>query len=479
MTTVIDITRFAGLTADSRLVVNGGLFVAVNGAVADGRDYIEQAIVKGAAAILTDERPGVDAWRDQIEVIQVADPRSVLADLAAKFYGIRPATIALITGSSGKTSTAEFTRQIWMALGRSSASIGTLGVIAPGAINYGGLTSPDAVALAATLAELAGAGVGAVAIEASSHGLDQKRLGGIRAEIGAFTSFSRDHLDYHDDEASYLEAKLRLFSEVMAPGGFAIVSATTRCFDKVCAAARAAGHVLLTYGKGGDFLNLKSAVPDGFGLMLTVGVDGQDIKVRLDHFAGFQAENALAAAAIAIVSGAEPKDAIAAIELLAQPAGRMQRAAVTANGAPVYVDYSHKPGALEAALVSLKSVTPGKVSVVFGCGGDRDAGKRPMMGQIATKFADRVIVTDDNPRNEDPASIRRAIIEAAPGAEEISDRRAAIRQAVLTLSSQDALLIAGKGHERGQIVGAKTLPFDDVEEAIAAVAAIEDEGEAA
>jgi len=472
MNNLVDISRFAGVTSDSRAVVSGGLFVAVQGAKADGRDFIEQAIARGAAAVLTDMRPGADAWRARVEVLQDPDPRRRLAELAAAYYRFRPATAALVTGSSGKTSTVEFARQIWSALGRPAASVGTLGVIAPDAAHYGGLTSPDPVALMATLTGLAAADVVAVAIEASSHGLDQRRLDGVGAEVGVFTSFSRDHLEYHGDEETYLAAKLRLFTGAMAPGGFALVAAGVRHADRIGKAAEAAGHMALTYGRRGRFLTLRDTQPDQFGLILNIGFEGGSARVRLDHFATFQAENALAAACCAIVSGADPKDAVAAIEGLAQPPGRMQRAAVTPEGAPVYVDYSHKPGALEAALQALRTVTPGRVTVVFGCGGDRDAGKRPMMGEIATRLADRVIVTDDNPRSEDPARIRAAVMAAAKGAEEIGDRRAAIRAGVAELSAGDALLIAGKGHEQGQIVGARVLPFDDVEEAALAVAAL-------
>jgi len=471
MSADLDIARFAGVTADSRSVVSGGLFVAVAGAAADGRDFIEQAVAKGAAAVLTDARPGMEVWRDRVEVYQDPDPRHRLAELAAAYYRYRPGTIALVTGSSGKTSTVEFARQVWTALGRPAASIGTLGVVTPEAAHYGGLTSPGPVELMATLAELASVGVVATAIEASSHGLDQRRLDGVQAEIGVFTSFSRDHLDYHGDEASYLAAKLRIFSEAMAPGGFAVIAAGGRHTVAASKAAAAAGQTVLTYGARGDFLALRNATPDGFGLILDIDYVGGRSRTRFDHFAPFQVENALAAAAVAIVSGADPADAVAAIGGLRQPAGRMQRAGVTADGAPVYVDYSHKPGALEAALSALKAVTPGQVTVVFGCGGDRDAGKRPMMGEIAARLADRVIVTDDNPRSEDPAAIRKAVLAGAASAEEIGDRRDAIRAAVEGLGVGDAALIAGKGHERGQIVRGRTLPFDDAAEVEAALAA--------
>lgn len=469
MSGIINIADFAGIAIDSRRVVEGGLFVAVAGAETDGRDFIEQAIAKGAKAVLTDMRPGAEVWRDRIEVLQDDCPRSRLAKLAAALYGLRPPTAALVTGSSGKTSTVEFARQIWTATGKPAASIGTLGVVTPTTAKYGGLTSPDPVSLMATLAALALAEVDAVAIEASSHGLHQRRLDGMDAEIGVFTSFSRDHLDYHGDEAAYLEAKCSLFTSAMAPGGFAIVSTGMAVAPHVIKAARAAGQFVVTYGREGADFAITQTTPDGYGLVLDLNVQGAAMRVRLDNFAAFQAENALAAAACAIVAGADPQDAIAAIETLRQPAGRMQRAAATSSGAPVYVDYAHKPGALEAALHALRAVAKGRIVVVVGCGGDRDVGKRPMMGEIAARLADRVIVTDDNPRTENPATIRRAVLAAAPGAEEIADRRTAIKAAVQGLSADDVVLIAGKGHEQGQIVGAAVLPFDDVSEAEAAV----------
>lgn len=469
MTSELDIRRYAGLTADSRAVVRGGLFVAVAGAERDGREFIADAVEKGAVAVLTDMRDGMDEWTGKIDVIQDPEPRRLLSEAAAKFYGLRPSVAALVTGSSGKTSTVEFARQIWGAVGRKAASVGTLGVVAPGVSRYGGLTSPDPVALMATLAELASAGVDAVAVEASSHGLDQSRLFGVQAEIGVFTSFSRDHLDYHGDEAAYFQAKLKLFSEAMAPGGFAFVAAGMKEAAAARKAAVAAGHQALTYGRGGDFLTLNSARPDRLGLVLEVAHGGVSMRIRLDHFADFQAENALAAAAVAIASGADPKDAIGAIEALEQPKGRMERVAVAANGAPIFVDYSHKPGALEAAILALAKVVEGGVHVVFGCGGDRDPGKRPLMGEIAARLAKSVIVTDDNPRTEDPARIRREVLEGAPGAREIADRAEAIAAGIAALGPKDALLIAGKGHEQGQIVGRKTLPFDDGEAARAAL----------
>ncbi len=467
-----DVRQYAGLTADSRKVVRGGLFAAFQGAEIDGRRFADQAILAGAAAILTDMRPLDHGWGDNVHVIQLEDPRAALASMAAAYYGVRPDTAALVTGSSGKTSTVEFARQLWQAVGRPAASMGTLGVVAPGAKSYGGLTSPDPVAMMAALAKLAGAGVSAVAIEASSHGLDQSRLDGVGAEIGAFTSFSRDHLDYHGDEQSYLNAKLRLFRKVLAPGAAAVICADMKNADQAIAAATLAGHAVLTYGRGGNFLKLSGLYPDGYGQVMEITHPDGVTTVRLDHFAGFQAENALAAASIVIAGGADIEDTLAAIEGLAQPPGRMQRAAVTASGAPVYVDYSHKPDALKQALAALNRVVTGNVTVVFGCGGDRDAGKRPIMGAIAASGADRVIVTDDNPRGENPTEIRAQILEAAPEAEEIADRRAAIRAAMQGVGADDVVLIAGKGHEQGQTVGDLTMPFDDVEEAQAAVAEV-------
>ena len=292
---LLNVRQYSGLTADSRKVVRGGLFAALKGAEADGRSYADQAVQAGAAAILTDLRPLDHAWGDNVQVIQHQDPRATLATMAAAYYGVRPDTAALVTGSSGKTSTVEFARQLWQAIGRPAASIGTLGVVAPGAKSYGGLTSPDPVAMMAALAKLAGAGVSAVAIEASSHGLDQSRLDGIQAEIGAFTSFSRDHLDYHGDEQSYLNAKLRLFREVLAPGASAVICADMKSADQAIAAANLAGHAVLSYGRSGQFLKLTGLHPDGFGQVMEITHPEGITTVRLDHFAGFQAENALAA----------------------------------------------------------------------------------------------------------------------------------------------------------------------------------------
>ncbi len=476
MSAEINIHQFTGLTSDSRKVVNGGLFAALKGQNADGRDFTDQALQRGAAAILTDMRPCPPSWPQKLKIFQDPEPRARLARLAAEFYGARPPIAALVTGTSGKTSTVEFARQILTATGRPAASIGTLGILTPNSADPGGLTSPDSVDLMATLAELSRSGISAVAIEASSHGLDQSRLTGVQAEIGVFTSFSRDHLDYHKDEESYLSAKLRIFSEAMAPGGVAIIASSTSEFPKISLSANR--HTILTYGRDGRFLRIRDAIPDRLGLILEIAGPDGDHRVKLDHFAFFQAENALAAAAIAIASGGDPSDSIQAIESLNQPRGRMQRAGTTPEGAQVYIDYAHKPGALEACLNAIKLVTAGRVTVVFGCGGDRDRGKRGQMGEIAARLADRVIVTDDNPRNEDPVAIRRAVLEGARGGEEIGDRRAAIKAAIEGLRKNDALLIAGKGHEQGQIFGTTSIPFDDLEEAKIALSAITGNGEA-
>ncbi len=473
MSSGINIRDFTGLTSDSRKVVKGGLFAALKGQNSDGRDFANQALQKGAIAILTDMRGCPATWPQNLQIFQDPDPRACLARLAAEFYGKRPEISALVTGTSGKTSTVEFARQILSATGRPAASIGTLGIITPNSSNLGGLTSPDPVDLMATLAELANSGLTAVAIEASSHGLDQSRLTGVQAEIGAFTSFSRDHLDYHFTEEAYLDAKLRMFSDSMASAGISIISASVSEIPKIMRAA--SRHTVLTYGRSGRFLRLRDVIPEQFGLILEIEGPDRDHRIKLDHFATFQAENALAAAAIAIASGADAYDSIQSIESLKHPRGRMQRAGSTQQGAQVFIDYAHKPGALQAALQSVKSITTGRVTVVFGCGGERDFGKRALMGEIAAQLADRIIITDDNPRSEDPAVIRKAILEGAKGAEEFADRRTAIKSAVAGLQAGDTLLIAGKGHEQGQIFGKELIPFDDLEEAKAALCNVSNE----
>jgi UDP-N-acetylmuramoyl-L-alanyl-D-glutamate--2,6-diaminopimelate ligase len=374
-----------------------------------------------------------------------------------------------VTGTSGKTSVAAFTRQIWEQAGLAAASIGTTGVVAPGRNEYGSLTTPDPVALHRLLAELAKAGVTHAAMEASSHGLDQRRLDGVRLAAGGFTNLGRDHMDYHPTVEDYHRAKMRLFDTLLPKGAPAVVFADDLWSDPTIAAAKAAGLSVLTVGRHGDFLNLKRVEHERHRQRAEIVHEGVLTEIDLPLAGDFQISNALVAAGLAISTGTPAATALAALETLKGAPGRLDLVGTTAEGAPVYVDYAHKPDALENVLTSVRPFTTGRVVVVFGCGGDRDRGKRPIMGEIATRLADVTIVTDDNPRSETPAEIRAAIMAAAPGAIEIGDRRRAIQEAVSMLHAGDTLIVAGKGHEEGQTIGGETLPFSDHEEVRAAL----------
>jgi UDP-N-acetylmuramoyl-L-alanyl-D-glutamate--2,6-diaminopimelate ligase len=451
-----------GLTADSRTVRPGDLFAALPGTRVDGRAFIADAVARGAVAVLAPEGTSWPSGVPPRPLITDADPRRRLALMAAAFHAGQPATIAAITGTNGKTSTADFLRQIWAALhqGR-AASLGTLGVIAPGMNPGGGLTTPDPVALHATLAALARAGIAHAAMEASSHGIEQRRLDGVRLSAAAFTTFTRDHLDYHRTMAAYLAAKLRLF-EVLLPEGAPVV-AHTALSDEALAALRSVAErrrlALLTVGPGGRFLDVLRAEPRADGTAITLR-HARRVRTLALPLVGFQADNALTAAALAIATGAPAEDVLALLPRLAGVRGRIERVAVLPNGAAVYVDYAHTPDAIATVLRALRPHATGRITIVFGAGGDRDPGKRALMGAAAAA-ADRVIVTDDNPRSEDPAAIRAAVRAGCPGAEEIGDRRAAIAAAIAGLGPGDLLVIAGKGHEQGQIVGDRVIPFDD------------------
>jgi UDP-N-acetylmuramoyl-L-alanyl-D-glutamate--2,6-diaminopimelate ligase len=449
-----------GITMDSRAVTRGDVFVAMAGSKADGSAFAAQAAAAGAAAIVGERMP--PALPQGAVFVQVANARRALALAAARFYRRQPATIAAVTGTSGKTSVAAFTRQIWDALGHAAASIGTIGVVTPQREVYGSLTTPDPVALHRTLAELAGEGVTHLAIEASSHGLDQHRLDGVRVAAGAFTNLSRDHLDYHPTVEHYLKAKLRLFEALVVDGGTAVIDVDHEHAHAVLAVAQARGLRLITVGRNGGGIRLREAAIDGFAQSLTVEHAGRSYSIKLPLVGAFQVENALVAAGLAIATGGEPAAVFAALASLKGAKGRLDLVGER-NGAPIFVDYAHKPDALAKALEALRPYVRRRLVVVFGAGGDRDAGKRPLMGEIAAKAADRVLVTDDNPRSENPAAIRAAILKAAPGASEIGDRREAIRNAIASLQAGDVLLIAGKGHESGQIIGDRTLPFSDHE----------------
>lgn len=458
--------ELSGLTADSRHVKKGNLFVAIAGSKTDGARFIGEAIAAGAVAVMAERAPA--DLPDKIAFVKVTNARRALALAAAKFFPRQPDVIAAVTGTSGKTSVVAFTRQIWTALGKRAASIGTIGVVSPKGEVYGSLTTPDPVALARILDGLARDGVTHLALEASSHGLDQYRLDGVHVAAGAFTNLSRDHLDYHPSFEAYLKAKLRLFEALLAPGGVAVVNADQDYADVLLAAARSRNLKLFTVGRQGDGIRLHDAVIDGYAQVLSIEHNGRRHKVKLPLVGAFQVENALVAAGLCIATGSDPAAVFAALENLDGAKGRLERVGMR-NGGLIFVDYAHKPDALAKALDALRPYANGKLVVVFGCGGDRDPGKRPMMGAIAVEKADRVIVTDDNPRSENPAAIRAAILKSAPSAAEIGDRGEAIRRAVADLSAGDVLLIAGKGHESGQIVGDRVLPFSDHEVVSAAL----------
>jgi UDP-N-acetylmuramoyl-L-alanyl-D-glutamate--2,6-diaminopimelate ligase len=459
-----------GLAVDSRAVKPGDLFFALAGSKTDGARFIDSAIASGAVAIAGDHPP---QGASRVPFVATPNPRRALALAAAKFYPRQPATIVAVTGTSGKTSVAAFTRQIWQRLGHASASIGTIGLVSEKRTIYGSLTTPDPIALHRQLDEIAAEGVTHLAFEASSHGLDQYRLDGVRVSAGGFTNLTRDHMDYHPDVAHYLAAKLRLFRDLVLPDGAAVISADHDCSQAVIDAARAKNLRIVTVGSKGDGagegIRLIGADIDGFAQKLDLEHRGRRHAVRLPLVGEFQIENALVAAGLAIGTGSEPQAVFAELELLEGAKGRLERVAER-NGAPIFVDYAHKPDALAKALQALRPYAKRKLVVVFGAGGDRDAGKRPLMGAIAAENADSVIVTDDNPRSEDPDLIRSAILSTAKGAREIGDRAEAIRTAIAALEPGDALLIAGKGHETGQIVGDRTLPFSDHDAVAAAFA---------
>ena len=450
----------AGLSADSRKIRSGFLFVAIAGAKADGSHFAKQAAASGAAVVVAEQQP--EGLPSTVAFIRVDNARRALALAAAKFYSRQPRTVAAVTGTSGKTSVAAFTRQIWSALGFQSASIGTVGVVSPKGEQYGSLTTPDPVDLHRTLDRLEGEGVTHLALEASSHGLDQYRLDGVRIAAGGFTNLSRDHLDYHPTLEAYLAAKLRLFEDLIAEGGTAVVGIDDRYAGQVVDAARKRRLKIMTVGEHGEDIRLTVGSIDGFTQVVDMAHAGRTYKVKLPLVGAFQVQNAALAAGLAIATGAEPAPTFAALEHLTGAKGRLELVG-NRNGAPVFIDYAHKPDALKKALASLRPYAKGKLSVVFGAGGDRDSGKRPIMGRVAVEGADRVIVTDDNPRSENPAAIRAAILADAPGATEIGDRAEAIRKAIADLKNGDVLLIAGKGHEMGQIVGDRILPFSDHE----------------
>lgn len=462
-------TDIVGLTCDSRLVEPGFLFAALAGARADGRAFIPEAMRRGAAAVLAPPGTRIETREPPVPLLVDDNPRRRFALMAARFFASQPPTVAAVTGTNGKTSVVSFLRQVWTRLGRQAAGLGTLGISAPGLEVAGSLTTPDPVELHRILADLAGRGVECLAMEASSHGLAQHRLDGVRVTAGAFTNLSRDHLDYHGSMESYLEAKTRLFSDIMGAGGVAVVNADAPYGEAVRAVCAARGHRIITYGARGEDIRLEDAAPLPEGQRLRLTVMGRAHTVTLPLVGAFQAENALCALGLALACGEDAERAVAALESLDGVPGRVQRIAGHPGGAAVFVDYAHTPDALANVLEALRPHARGRLFVVFGCGGDRDPGKRPQMGRTACALADVVIVTDDNPRGEDAARIRRQILAACEGARDIADRRQAIAAAVAELRPGDLLVVAGKGHEQGQIVGDEVRPFDDAEVLRAAI----------
>ena len=451
----------AGVTADSRAVKRGDAFVVIAGGKADGLQFVPAAIAAGALAIIAERRPQAPL-PGNVAFIRVPHARRALSLIAAKIYPRQPRIIAAITGTSGKTSVAAFTRQIWTALGHRAASIGTIGIVSPSGETYGSLTTPDPVALHRSLDALAADGVTHLAIEASSHGLDQHRLDGLNLAAGAFTNITRDHLDYHPTFEAYLAAKLRLFETLLHPGAAAVIDVDHDHAEDVVASAAARGLSIMGVGRNGTGIRLVHSAIDGFAQRLRLQYRDEHFDLRLPLVGEFQVENALVAAGLALATGGHPGAVFAALEQLVGAKGRLERVG-SRRGAPIFVDYAHKPDALAKALEALRPYAPGRLVVVFGAGGDRDRGKRPLMGAVAAAKADRVIVTDDNPRSEDAAAIRAAILAAAHGAAEIGDRSEAIRRAVADLEPGDVLLIAGKGHETGQIIGDRVIEFSDHE----------------
>jgi UDP-N-acetylmuramoyl-L-alanyl-D-glutamate--2,6-diaminopimelate ligase len=464
--TLSDDPQIAGVTADSRKVKPGFLFAALPGSKADGAAFAAQAVQAGAAAVIS----GAPILGLGAPVVTTPDPRRAYALAAARFWGAQPGTCVAVTGTNGKTSVANFCRQIFARAGHAAASMGTLGlrVSRPGGadeqITPAGLTTPDAADVAELLARIAKDGVTHFAMEASSHGLDQRRLDGVKLTAGGFLNLTQDHLDYHGTMEAYRDAKLRLFDTLLPRGAAAVLNADSDAYPAFAAAAVCAGQTVMSVGEAGQWIQLveRSLLPDGQRLKLRIAGRAHELKLPLAG--GFQASNALVAAGLCLAAGLTVEQTLNGLEALEGAAGRLQRIGAGPRGGEAYVDYAHTPDGLETVLKALRPHARGKLIVVFGAGGDRDRGKRPIMGEIAARLADVAIVTDDNPRSEEPAAIRREVLAGAKGAREIGDRREAIRAGAALLAEGDILVVAGKGHEQGQIVAGVTHPFDDVAE---------------
>ena len=451
-------SEVTGFAIDHRKVARGSIFGAFKGAVFNGEDFISDAVDRGAVAVVA--RP--DAYVEQVPLLGDPEPRRLFAELAAKFYAPYPDTVVAVTGTNGKTSTVEMTRQIWRMSGHRSASIGTLGVTTADDQVKTGLTTPDIVTFLNNMAGLERMGISHVAYEASSHGLDQHRCEGVPLAAAAFTNFSRDHLDYHLTMDAYFEAKMRLFEELLSPGKPAVIWTDDPKSEEVIERCMSRAHKILTVGRSGETIRLvdQSAPPLGQSLLLEH--EDRSIKLSLPLIGAYQAANVLVAAGLTMATGMGFDHVFSAMQRVAPVRGRLERAVISRSGVPVYIDYAHTPDALEAAIAALRPHVEGKLITVFGAGGDRDEGKRPQMGEVAVRLSDVVIVTDDNPRSEDPAAIRSAIMAGAPGAMEVAGRRDAIAEAIRIARDGDIVLVAGKGHETGQIIGDRILPFDDV-----------------
>jgi len=446
-----------GFAIDHRKVAKGSVFGAFRGAVFNGEDFIEQAVDRGAVAVIA--RP--EAEVERVPLLSDPEPRKLFAGLAAKFYAPFPDTVVAVTGTNGKTSTVEMTRQIWRMSGHRSASIGTLGVTTSDDQVSTGLTTPDIVTFLNNMAGLKRMGISHVAYEASSHGLDQHRAEGVRLAAAAFTNFSRDHLDYHATMEAYFEAKMRLFDELLEPGKPAVIWTDDPKSNEVIERSGRRGHEVLTVGRKGKTIKLIQQSPSALGQTLTLEHAGNSHRLALPLIGAYQAANVLTAAGLVLATGGEWDGTFSAMQRVAPVRGRLERAVISRGGVPVYIDYAHTPDALEAAIAALRPHVEGRLITVFGAGGDRDQGKRPEMGRVAMRLSDVVIVTDDNPRSEEPALIRAAIMAGASGATEVPGRREAIAEAIRLAREGDIVLVAGKGHETGQIIGDKVLPFDD------------------
>ncbi|MHA1525361.1 MAG: UDP-N-acetylmuramoyl-L-alanyl-D-glutamate--2,6-diaminopimelate ligase, partial [Alphaproteobacteria bacterium] len=459
--------EISGITADSRTVAPGMIFAALAGGQTDGAKFIDDAVARGAMAVLTTREASVS---QELPVLRCDNPRRVLALMAARLYAPQPEFAVAVTGTNGKTSVTEFVRQIWAANGLAAASIGTLGVQGGAGVQKSTLTSPDPVTLHRELAALAGQGVTHVAIEASSHGLAQFRVDGVRFAAGAFTNISRDHLDYHRDFEDYLAQKLRLFNALLPPGASAVVNLDGAGADKALAAARARGLAVFSHGRKAGDIRILKVTSHAKGLDVQLAAPGREWAISLGLFGGFQVENALTAVGLSLAGGVGLDAALACLEQLKGARGRLELVAHSPTGGVVFVDFAHTPDALTTALSALRAHVSGRIIVVFGAGGDRDQGKRPLMGAAVAAQGDVAIITDDNPRGEDARTIRAQVQAGAPGALNIGDRATAIAEGLACLQAGDALLVAGKGHEQGQEIMGKIRPFSDHDAINAALA---------